>query len=142
MDRITNITELVSVLPEIVKLYGKLTNKWNNDAPVEEFTKDLIANFSDQSYYYCRKAGEELQYFLAAFPEKGKSSVFCWLFYIHPRLKDFTHELLREAIEDTRRDGFEKIHFTTIRLTSSYKRWAAKIGAKPRAIIYEIDING
>lgn len=134
---VESLEELLEILPELLELFVKFEGRWEAGLTKEEFAALVISNFKSHEYYY--QKSEKLDCFLAL-GFKTDNLCFAWLFYFSQELREQSKKILFAMMNRLRARGIKQARFTTNILTSSYDRWAKKIGAVKETITYKIEL--
>ena len=137
VKQVESLEELLGILPELLELFVKLDGKWEQGLTKEEFAAKVISNFKVQEYYY--QKSEKLDCFLAL-GFNVDNDCFVWLFYFAQEIREQSKKLLFAMMNRIRARGIKRVRFTTNILTSSYNRWAEKLGAVKETITYKIEL--
>jgi hypothetical protein len=138
---ITSTSELLRHVPELAKLFQSLNGAWEPGSTVDEFLTKLLKIFqSDASVFVSwndeKKAFDYVITLEYPEPELG----YIGLFYVGPHFRNNTREILKDFRRFGESRGLKKARWLSTHLTSSYRRWVAKQGAEPVAIMYQMEI--
>lgn len=137
MNKITKLEEFAIYIPELKKLYRKLDGKLESELSADQFTDKLLQMFSPKNDFYGNIADGEIEYFLVVL-NGGFPRMFFWLFYINVKSRDKSRYYIKQVLDAAKLEGFTEVTFGSVNISSSYRRWVSKFGAKPHSINYKI----
>lgn len=140
IKQITSLTDLLALLPKLVKLYTTIDGLWDPDLDNGQFASRLLYIFNEEeSAFFCEEAEEGFKY-VAILHKQKNSRWYFWLFYVNTKNRDLTRPVLNELSVFCKKNNITSLRFSTTRTTRSYERWVAKFGAHKQAIVYQLDI--
>lgn len=140
IKQIISITDLLSVLPKLVKLQCELDGLWEADMDSNQFVNRVLDVFSQESAIFCEEHGEGFKYVAVLHKDKDALWYF-WLFYMNPQFRDYTKTVIAELATFCHTKKIKTLRFSTTRTTRSYERWVSKFGATKQAIVYQLEIT-
>lgn len=140
LHRVTSITDLLSWVPKLTRLFEDLDGLWEPDLSKEEFLNRLLNSFYSGSFIFLKDSERGIVYVVVIEQETSTLAHF-WLFYVNKDFREQTKNLIHDIIAFCKENHFAKIRFSTTRLTSSYDRWVEKFGAKKKFVTYEMEIQ-
>jgi len=144
IERIKTVERLAEYAPLLVKEYHEYRRLFEQDTTQEVFISKLFSYFTDKSnLFFGRINNGKLDFFVCAtaLPCKYKNVKLVWFLYCNPKCHKYTYEWLDLCKAYCRMEKVDELRFMTNRLTRSYRRFAARIKAKPTWLTYSINLN-
>lgn len=140
MTPITSPTEFLGYVPELVKLFSRLDGAWEPGATKDEFITRLLTLFQNGTAIFLRWSPEHHDFDYVVTLEKTNELGFINLFYVGKHYRAHTKEVLNDLRAFGKSFGITKVRWLSTILTCSYRRWVAKQGAEPVAIMYQTEV--
>lgn len=138
---VTEFSEFVKILPQAVKAFADSFARWSREKDDRTLIAELVERFKEPNEFYCELLPNgEISYFfvILKFPP---DLINFWVIYVNPASRDLTKPYVDYVLSKYKEEGYTLVEFSTTRLTSSYKRWADKFGAKPFSMTYHINLQ-
>lgn len=137
MDFLTDYTEFVEYVPEIVKLHQKNNHRFSTGMKDIDVASELFRVFKGLNYTVLETypLGKEIKFFSCIELFQNKTA-FWWMVYSHPRNREFTSSKMEEIADHLKSEGYLYIDSLTTRVTPSYKRWMKKLNFFQREVSY------
>ena len=137
MNKITKLEDFALFVPKLKELHQRLDGRWEIELNPEQFGDKLLQNFRPVNAFYGEIINGELAYFIAVLNGEFPKVVF-WLLYINVKYRDKSRYYVKQILDTSKLEGYKEVIFCTSNISSSYRRWVSKFGAKPSSINYKI----
>jgi len=126
MKLVESFTDLVQLLPKLLKLYEQLDGKWFRFRSKEEFSAKLLEVYSNGARVYAEEAPSDGFLYFAVVVKETEESAYWWLLYVNPSYRGKTRAMVKRVLYELKKEGVTEIFCSTVRTTSSYRRWIEK----------------
>lgn len=134
IKQITDLGEFATLLPKLSELRKQRPECfWDPLCSDDKLKKDLLALFSLGFKAYSEEREGQLLYFIMEAPF-GTEKCFAVLF-VNTEIRVESKDLIRTAIKL----ADATVYFKTTKMTTSYRRWIGKFGAKQNAVIFVVE---
>lgn len=144
IEKIKTVERLSDYVPLVLQCFKKHRNLFEKNMTEERFISRLFTFFTDpQNIYFgsISKTGE-LEFFCCSdvIDNDDPTLRLVWFLYSNPKCRKYTYAWIDILKAYGKAIGLKEVRFITNRLTRSYRKFTAKVGAKPMLITYTLEL--
>lgn len=140
---IDNIQELLCYMPTLLESFRRRPWMFGKKFTEEQFVKTIIDDFmAGRGLTAGARRGDKVGcFFHTQFDPNDDNVLVVWYAYSDPHFRKYTVAWIKRAVEIAASFGRGELQWYSYYITRSYRRFIAKLGAKPIRVMYSLNVE-